>query len=46
VIVRVSVLSVFFFFYDEIGPCGQKPGYPLAGGAGAHTAAMASSGSR
>ena len=32
--------------YEEIGPCGQKPGFPLAGGEGAQTAATASSGSR
>jgi hypothetical protein len=32
--------------YDEIGPWGQKPGFPLAGGDGAQTAAIASSGSR
>jgi hypothetical protein len=32
--------------YDEIGPDGQRPGLPLAGGEGAHTAATASSGSR
>jgi len=32
--------------YEEMGPEGQKPGFPLAGGEGAQTAATASSGSR
>lgn len=31
---------------DEIGPCGQNPGLFFAGGLGAQTAAIASSGSR
>jgi hypothetical protein len=32
--------------YEEIGPEAQIPGFPLAGGEGAQTAATASSGSR
>lgn len=32
--------------YEEMGPCGQSPGFDFAGGAGAHRAATASSGSR
>lgn len=31
--------------YEEIGPEGQAPGFPLAGGVGAQTAATASRGS-
>jgi hypothetical protein len=32
--------------YEEIGPEGHRPGFDFAGGAGAHTAATASKGSR